>query len=108
MFYSTAEWHEVIELYNDGVDDMDISMGEEEIKVMVTQLVRRERWMKILVENEETLNWDTILVMKFERRELREALELLAYANEESDEVTNDGIASEVSRSCDSEEDASQ
>jgi hypothetical protein len=53
------------------IEDVSLCVGDDENKVVVTELVGQERWMRVLRSSTVAHTADTVLLLKFERRELR-------------------------------------
>jgi hypothetical protein len=47
-----------------------LSVGTDDGKVIVTELIGRERWVRLMERVEGTRDWTVSLVLKFLRREL--------------------------------------
>jgi hypothetical protein len=64
-------WQATLGLYESNVEDIALSIGDGEDKVVATELIGRERWVQIIMEQDPgTPEWWTSLVLRFERREL--------------------------------------
>jgi hypothetical protein len=71
-----ALWQATLGLYESNVEDIALSIGEGEDKVVATELVGRERWVRVMERVSGTPEWRTSLVLRFERRELRSLRQL--------------------------------
>ncbi len=57
-------------MYESNIEDIALSIGDGEDKVVATELIGRERWGQIMEQDPGTPEWRTSLVLRFERREL--------------------------------------
>jgi hypothetical protein len=72
-----AMWPASVQLYGDRVEDVAVPAENGDGTVVVTELVGRERWVRVMRANSVTRSVETLLILKFERRELREVTRLL-------------------------------
>jgi hypothetical protein len=63
-------WQATLGLYESNIEDIALSIGDGEDKVVVTELIGRERWIQIMERIPGTPEWRTSLVLRFERCEL--------------------------------------
>jgi hypothetical protein len=64
-------WQATLGLRESNVEDVAICIGADGRKVITTELVGRERWVRVMERVVGTQDWKDSLVLKFVRRELK-------------------------------------
>lgn len=64
-------WQFILGLYNSEIEDVAVGVDVERT-VVVTELVGRQRWIRLLRSNSVERACETIFLLKFEKRELQD------------------------------------
>lgn len=63
-------WQATLGLHDSNVEDVALCIDADGRKVISTELVGRERWVRVMESADGTQDWKDSLVLKFVRREL--------------------------------------
>lgn len=67
----------ILGLFDSNVEDIVLSVGDEEQKVVATELVGQERWVKVKRPYNISGLMEALVTLKFGRRESREVTSLM-------------------------------